>query len=145
MPLWVLHTYWWLEENNFWKSQVAFWVTIALSAIVGVFLRPWRAWKRHKATQEAIADRLDTQTPGGLADLVAALKQLTHDLDDGEAPDDNGSDPGGREADDDERKRDIRPHGGKGFFPELPQHGGGHGSSVIPDPLHGGGNSAGHR
>jgi len=30
----------------------------------------WRPWRAHRRTQKLIADRLNTRTPGGLADLV---------------------------------------------------------------------------
>lgn len=134
--MWLVHVWWWLEANNFWKAQVAFWVTMILGTIVGLCLRPWRAWKAHRRTQEQIADRLDTSTPGGLSDLVNVLHELLHEAqDEGEVPDDNGTD-----------SRDIRkkPHGSKVVEPpgshiELPgTHGG-----VIPD-IHGG-SSASHR
>jgi hypothetical protein len=130
--VWWIHTYQWLEENNLFKSTVAFWVTIILSAFLASVLRPWRAWKKHREAQEKIADRLDTSTPGGLADVVKALKDVIDDLDDGGAPDDNGSDP--VDSDDDHKKQ---PHGGKTLpgrtvdaaFPIHvdPMHGGGHG------------------
>ena len=118
---WWFGTYGWLEANNLWKSVVAFWVTLALGAALGLCLRPWRSWKRNRELQEKIADRLDTTTPGGLTELVGALYALVNDTRDGDAPDDNGSDPEGEE----------KSRGGRG----------GHAGSIIPK----GGSSAGHR
>ena len=90
--VWVVHSYQWLEANNLWKATVAFVVTLLLGVTLGAVMRPWRAWKTHRETQEKIADRLDTSTPGGLSDLISALRGVLDDLDEGEAPDDNGSD-----------------------------------------------------
>ena len=115
----------WLVANNLFKATVAFFVTLTLGALLGVVLRPWKAWKAHKRTQERIADSLDTTTPGGLTELVHRLDRLLQDEvqreEDEDEGDDNGSDR-------------IEAHGGK----MTPGH------SVIPDIIHGGG-SAGHR
>ena len=96
---WWFGTYSWLEQNNLWKAAVAFFVTVFLGAFLSLLLRPWQRWRRHveqrehdRQLQEKIADHLDTGTPGGLTDLVSALRELLDDLDGGDAPDDNGSD-----------------------------------------------------
>lgn len=96
--MWWAHAYGWLEENNLWKATVGFWVTLTLSVLLSVLLRPWKRWRKHRAQaerqrqlQEKIADHLDTATPGGLTDLVTVLRDLIEDLQGGEAPDDNGS------------------------------------------------------
>lgn len=132
----VVHAYWWLENNNFWKSVVAFWVTLGLGAVLTAFLRPMRKWKKHRELQQRaaelqqkIADHLDTSTPGGLTDLVSALQTLTEDLSQGEAPDDNGTDL----VDDDEIRKRSPSHSGR----IEPGH------NVIPNAR--GGNSASHR
>ena len=36
----------------------------------------WLPWKRHKKTQDKIADSLDTSTPGGLTSVVESLNKL---------------------------------------------------------------------
>ncbi len=120
--MWAVHVYWWLEGNNLWKAAVAFFVTLILGVALTAFMRPWRAWKRHKNTQEKIADMLDTSTPGGLTDVVTAVHRMHSRLEEGDAPDDNGSD--------DEFK----------LF-GVPHKNGGHGS--IPNPMHGGGGGHG--
>jgi len=129
--VWLVHAYWWLENNNLWKAAVAFFVTLFLGIAVGAAMRPWRAFQKHRALQEKIADRLDTGTPGGLSDLVDALHSLLGDLEEGDAPDDNGTDIDGE----DRKKRgghgghaeaEIRPHGGHSVIP-TPGHGGGRG------------------
>jgi hypothetical protein len=64
--------YLWLEgEGNLWKAVVAFWVAVILGWLVGVL-----PWLRNRKTREQIADRLNTETPGGLADLVKAINRL---------------------------------------------------------------------
>lgn len=127
---WWIGVYQWLEQNNLWKAAIAFGVTLALGIALTAAMRPWQAWKKHRATQEKIADRLDTSTPGGLADLVKALQDVLTSLDKGEMPDDNGSGA--------IRKRDH--HGGHAESEPRPP--GMHG--VVPNVHHGGG-SAGHR
>jgi len=133
--VWWVHIYWWLEANNLYKATVAFWVTLILGAIAGVVLRPWRAWKRHRETQEKIADRLDTSTPGGLSDLMDALHGVLDDTDDGDPPDDNGTDS------EDELERRKKGHGSSHAGTDHQDH---TEHSIIPNPIHGGG-SAGHR
>jgi hypothetical protein len=119
----------WLVANNLWKAAVAFWVTVILAAAFGALARPWRAWKEHRETQKAIADRLDTRTEGGLADVVKALRDVLDGLDDGDAPDDNGADHGG--GDDDHKPQSHGGHLPGGSFP------------VHIDPVHGGGGGHG--
>lgn len=84
----------WLVQNNLWKAVVAFWVTLLLGALLGLLLRPWKGVKRRRATQESIADSLDTGTPGGLSTVAEKLQELLNELRGGETPDDNGSDAG---------------------------------------------------
>jgi hypothetical protein len=132
---WWIGTYQWLESNNLWKATIAFWITLLLGVALTAVMRPWRAWKRHRETQEKIADRLDTSTPGGITDLVHALRTVLNDLDEGEAPDDNGTD-----EDPLQRRRKGSSHRGHAE-PERNEHVTSH--SVIPN-VHGGGN-AGHR
>jgi hypothetical protein len=112
--VWVVHSYQWLVANNLWKATVAFWVTLAL----GTALRPWRAWKQHRAAQDKIADSLDTSTPGGLTELAASLRKLADAV--GKEPDDNGSDD------------PVRGHAARNTDVDLPAitknvHGGSHG------------------
>src|ERR1700722_1469483 len=82
--------YQWLVDNNLWKDVITFVVFGVLGWTVGAL--PWR---RHRKTQVAIADSLDTNTPGGLTALVNAIQNLAGEEDDDEA--DPGSDgPGSR-------------------------------------------------
>jgi hypothetical protein len=62
----------WLDnDGGLWKAVVAFWVAVILGWLIGVL--PWR---RNRKTQKAIADSLNTNTPGGLTDLVTAVNKL---------------------------------------------------------------------
>lgn len=131
---WVPGTYEWLEANNLWKATLAFFVTLLLGIGITAAMRPWRAWKHHREMQEKIADRLDTSTPGGMADVVNAIQRLLTELDEGEAPDDNGSDI--EQAVNRTRKK---PRGTRHISVESGERG-----DHIPNPMHGGGN-AGHR
>jgi hypothetical protein len=128
--VWVVHGYWWLESNNLYKATVAFFVTLLLGVALGAVMRPWRAWKTHRETQEKIADRLDTSTPGGLSDLIHALRGVLDTLDEGEEPDDNGTDL----AEGERRKKGVRNRA----EPERE-------SKSVPYVYHHGGGSAGHR
>jgi hypothetical protein len=85
------HTiYQWLEDNNLWKDVLTFCVFGIMGWLVG-----FAPWRRHRKTQAAIADSLDTSTPGGLTALVDAIQNLAGESDDDEA--DSGSDgPGSR-------------------------------------------------
>lgn len=67
------HTiYAWLDnDGGLWKAVIGFWIVAGFSWLVGVL--PWR---RSRKVQKQIADRLDTNTPGGLADLVKAIEKL---------------------------------------------------------------------
>ena len=55
--------------------------------LVGLLLRPFAAWikrewaahREAQANQRLIADRLDTQTPGGLGDILDALRVSDND------------------------------------------------------------------
>lgn len=58
----------WLEAQGFVKDVVGTAVAIVAARIAG-----WHP-RRHQRTQEQIADRLDTDTPGGLSDVVHHLK-----------------------------------------------------------------------
>lgn len=53
-------------------------VTVVLGLVVGWGLGTAKfvpAWRRHEEQQKVIADRLDTRTPGGLGDVVAAVRE----------------------------------------------------------------------
>lgn len=64
--------YLWLEfDGDLWRAVVEFSVFGILGWIVGVL--PWR---RSRKTQKQIADSLNTDTPGGLTDLVKAIGKL---------------------------------------------------------------------
>jgi hypothetical protein len=80
--VWV-HAYHWLEANNLWQALVAWVIFTSLTAAVA-----WLPWKRHRKTEREIADSLDTSTPGGLTDLVDALRRPDRD--------ENGKDDRGR-------------------------------------------------
>lgn len=58
----------WLEAQGLVKDLVGTVVAITCAHLAG-----WRPGK-HQRTQEQIADRLDTDTPGGLHDVVHHLK-----------------------------------------------------------------------
>jgi hypothetical protein len=73
----------WLVANGLLKDAVSWAVFTGLTAAFAWWKgrHLWREWREHKATQERIADHqgriadlLDTGTPGGLADLVEAVK-----------------------------------------------------------------------
>lgn len=59
----------WLIGQGLYRDLIA--TTVALA---GARLITWRPLSRHQRTQEQIADRLDTSTPGGLNDVVRHLK-----------------------------------------------------------------------
>jgi hypothetical protein len=64
-----------LVADGLWKDVLSFSIVTAGAAIVAkVKLIP--AWRKHREQQDRTADLLDTQTPGGLADVVDALKGL---------------------------------------------------------------------
>ena len=58
----------WLEAQGLVKDLVGTVVALTLAHLSG-----WRPRKQRR-TQEAIADRLDTSTPGGLHDVVHHLR-----------------------------------------------------------------------
>jgi membrane protein implicated in regulation of membrane protease activity len=72
-----LHVCHWLQVNGFWVAVIAWAVFSGLTVIAG-----WRPWRRHRKLQEQIADSLDTSTPGGLTDLVEAVRELGRQGDD---------------------------------------------------------------
>lgn len=64
--------YWWLvDQGNLWKAVVGVAVAAVFTWICAIV-----PWLRHRRTQAAIADRLDTRTPGGLTELVKAINRL---------------------------------------------------------------------
>jgi hypothetical protein len=60
----------WLTANNLWKDALS-WAVFA----VLTWAATWLPWRKHRKTQAKIADSLDTSTPGGLSDLIAAVNQ----------------------------------------------------------------------
>lgn len=54
----------WLQAQGLVRDIVA-----TVVGVTGAHLAGWRP-KRHQRTQEQIADRLDTSTPGGLGEIV---------------------------------------------------------------------------
>lgn len=58
----------WLEDQGAVRDLVATTIAVASAHVAG-----WRP-RKHQRTQEQIADRLDTDTPGGLSDVVHHLK-----------------------------------------------------------------------
>lgn len=69
--------YVWLDnDGGLWKAVVGFWIVFVFTWLVGVL--PWR---RSRKVQKQIADSLDTNTPGGLADLVRAIEKRDTDAD----------------------------------------------------------------
>jgi flagellar biosynthesis/type III secretory pathway M-ring protein FliF/YscJ len=79
----------WLVSTDHAQNQVINWSINALLTFVllGLIIRPIvrkgrRSWLEHRATQrqiaasnERVADLLDTTTPGGLTDLVEAVRE----------------------------------------------------------------------
>lgn len=61
----------WLVENNFLKDVLSWVVVVILSSILAK-LRLVPLWKEHMEKQNKIADLLDANTPGGIADLIAS-------------------------------------------------------------------------
>lgn len=64
----------WLLEHHLWDALVAAFATWGVAGICGVIVRymiidNWNALMR---TQDQIVDLLDTNTPGGLGDIIAA-------------------------------------------------------------------------
>ncbi len=84
--IWI-HAWWWLENNNFWKSTVAWSVGLLLNSAWAV--RLWLLDRRvKKQRHDQLLDKLDVTTPGGIADLAKIIRG-----EEVEEPDDNGSDP----------------------------------------------------
>jgi hypothetical protein len=87
--------YHWLTDNGLWRSVIGTAVGFVFGIIVA--LRPFR--KLHRSLFH-IADQLDTTTPGGLTDILHALKPDPDDsAADGSDGAGNGDDhmPPGRE------------------------------------------------
>lgn len=59
----------WLVIHNLWQSVIG-WAVITF----GTAAVAWRPWRKHRTVQRAIADRLDSSTPGGITDLIQAVK-----------------------------------------------------------------------
>ena len=59
----------WLVANDLWHAVVATLVSLPAAVVVA-----WAPWKRHRAAQSRISDLLDTSTPGGLTDVVEAVR-----------------------------------------------------------------------
>jgi hypothetical protein len=115
--LWWIHCYWWLENNNLWKSVVSWGTGLLLNAVWAI--RLWVASKHRQKEQHAqILDGLDVHTPGGLGELLRLIKG-------GEAEGDD-PDPHVQQSarDDDDRK----PHSPLGHGILGPRAGGSGGS-----------------
>lgn len=78
--------YWWLVDQNLWKACVN-WTVAGILTIV--FIR--RPWKKHMKAQKAarvlthtnqtkIMDQLDTDTPGGLSEVVSSIRKLSDEI-----------------------------------------------------------------
>lgn len=59
----------WLVAQGLYRDIVSVCVVGLLAPIVA-----YRPWKKHRETQKQIADSLNTKTPGGLSDVVKALR-----------------------------------------------------------------------
>lgn len=67
----------WLVANGLWHDLVGWAVfTVCTGTLAWWKARPWV--REHLERQRRIADLLDTDTPGGLADVHAALRNLEH-------------------------------------------------------------------
>ena len=69
MAHFIVYCYDWLVNNTLWHAVVTFSVGFTLARVLS-----WRPLKRLHASQAAIQDALNTQTPGGLTDVVEAVK-----------------------------------------------------------------------
>jgi hypothetical protein len=87
------HAWHWLIMNGLYKDLLAATVALAVTRIAA--LRPMRRLRR-------IEDLLDTDSPGGLRDVVRALTGDT-----------------GRKDGDEEERLDVGPHG---VAPPMPPH-----------------------
>lgn len=78
-----MHAAWhWLILNGLWKDLLAAFIALAVTRAAA-----WRPLKRLGASQRRIEDALDTRSPGGLHDVVKALRR-----DDGKDSDDDDDD-----------------------------------------------------
>ena len=63
----------WLVANGLYKDILA----TSIAAVVAR-LAAWRPLRDHARRQDRIADLLDTDSPGGLTDLLDELKKRGH-------------------------------------------------------------------
>jgi hypothetical protein len=66
-----MSVYYWLVNNGLWRDVVSWGVVVLLSAVVAR-----SPWKR----QKHIEDLLDTDKPGGLTEVVHALRSQQHQV-----------------------------------------------------------------
>lgn len=64
----------WLIRNGLYNAVIT-WAVFALGAWLLAWLKLIPLWRHYKAQQERIVDLLDTDTPGGLKDVVEALRE----------------------------------------------------------------------
>lgn len=71
--------YHWLVSNGLWTGTIFAFTGVLVTAALGKAwslisgIHPFKLWREHVRTQKAIAQALDTSTPGGLTDVVAAI------------------------------------------------------------------------
>jgi hypothetical protein len=63
-----------LVTLGLYRDLLASAVGTVVAAVIGHAVL-WRPWRHHRRAQQAIEDKLDTRTPGGLADVVKAIRE----------------------------------------------------------------------
>lgn len=66
-----MHAWHWLVVNGLYRDLIAAGIGLVVTHAVA-----WRPLRKAAARQERIADLLDTDSPGGLADVKGALEKL---------------------------------------------------------------------
>lgn len=109
----------WLVANGLFRDVLATAIGLGSAKLLTV-----RIIREHKQSQAQIADLLDTKTPGGLTDVLSAVKEQS-----GEEPEDDT--PDSDDGEDDEEKRKRR-HGTSSGHSSQEGHASHHGESPPP-------------
>ena len=78
---WLDATWDWLVAQGLYRDILGAGVAIGVAR-----LGAWRPLRRHAERQERIADLLDTDTPGGMKDVVDELRKRGHGHAGGQPP-----------------------------------------------------------
>lgn len=114
----------WLVANGLFRDVLA--TSIGLGAAKLMTMRPVQ---QHRQNQAQIADLLNTRTPGGLSDVVKAVKKREAGEPEDPTPDaDDGDDESGEE----EEERRKRRHGASSGHSSQEGRAGHHGDSSPP-------------